>query len=110
VYGNAGVKRLWGASRYHTAAAVAAYGCNIEGLSWDGLAIATGADFPDALAGGVLQGVRGSVMLLTDKTALSTPTAAILSGNRSDIDRVTFLGGTGAVSQTVRDAVAGTLE
>jgi putative cell wall-binding protein len=109
-YGNGNVTRLYGASRYHTAAAVAAYGCNAAGLSWDGLAIATGTDFPDALAGGVLQGVRGSVMLLTDRTLLSAPTASALGGNKSSIEHVTFLGGTGAVSQSVRDAVAGTLQ
>ncbi|HZL05461.1 MAG TPA: cell wall-binding repeat-containing protein, partial [Coriobacteriia bacterium] len=73
--GTAYETRLSGANRYDTAIAVATYGVANAGLSWNRLAIATGQNFPDALAGGVLQGKSGSVLLLT-------PTASLNDGVR----------------------------
>lgn len=109
LYGPAAVTRLAGASRYDTAVAVATWGCSNAGLGWDGVAIATGANFPDALAGGVMQGVHGSVMLLTPQSSLSSATAAALTAHKDEIRTVTYLGGTGAVSTSVRDQVASLL-
>jgi photosystem II stability/assembly factor-like uncharacterized protein/putative cell wall-binding protein len=56
--------RLAGTTRYDTGIAIAKFGVG-SGLHWDGVAIATGTNFPDALAGGVMQGKLGSVVLLT---------------------------------------------
>jgi VCBS repeat-containing protein len=109
-FGASNVTRLAGADRYETAAKVAAYGVNHGGLGWNRVAIATGANFPDALAGGVLQGKVGSVMLLTRPTALDPYTRAALVANKADITTVTFFGGTGALPQLVRDAVADALK
>jgi len=109
LYGSAAVTRLAGASRYDTAVAVATWGCTNAGLSWDGLAIATGANFPDALAGGVMQGMNGSVMLLTPQTSLHSATAACLGARKASIREVTYLGGTGAVSTSVRSQVSALL-
>ncbi len=103
-------ERLAGANRYATACDVASYGVDHAGLEWNRLAIATGQNFPDALAGGVLQGTSGSVMLLTPTTTLSTDVAQILEQNKATIAEVRFLGGTAAVSQAVRDAVQNILE
>jgi putative cell wall-binding protein len=61
----AGVDRISGATRYDTAANMAQYGVDEVGLAWDGVALATGRDFPDALTGGVMQGLMGSTLLLT---------------------------------------------
>jgi putative cell wall-binding protein len=97
--------RLSGASRYDTGIAVASFGAT-EGLSWDGVAIATGTNFPDALAGGVMQGKLGSVVLLTPGDALNPAVAATLTANRSSISTVRYLGSTLALSQGVRNAVA----
>ncbi|MDP2300133.1 MAG: cell wall-binding repeat-containing protein, partial [Actinomycetota bacterium] len=80
------------------------------GLGWNRVAVATGTNFPDALAGGVLQGKVGSVMLLTRPTALDPYTRAALVANKADITTVTFFGGTGALPQPVRDAVADALD
>jgi hypothetical protein len=88
---------------------VAAYGV-ASGLEWDRLALATGEQFPDALAGGVLQGRDGSVMLLTRSTLLAPVVADVLEDNKSDIHEVRYLGGLAAVSQDVRDAVMAILE
>jgi putative cell wall-binding protein len=100
----ANTERLQGATRYATAVAIASYGVTDAGHTWDRVGIATGEDYPDALAGGVLQGKVASVMLLTTPTSLRSETAAALSTNADTIDTVTFFGGTGAVSTSVRNA------
>ena len=107
-----GTWRIAGATRYDTAAEVAEYGVGIAGLGWNRVGIATGENYPDALAGGVLQGKVGSVMLLTLTSSLSNEAGYALLNNRQDISTVTFFGGTAAVSQATRNdvlaAIAGT--
>ncbi|MHB1319098.1 MAG: cell wall-binding repeat-containing protein, partial [Anaerolineae bacterium] len=66
-----GAFRVAGGDRYETAAEIASFGVDALGMSWDGVGIAAGSNFPDGLAGGVLCGLGGSVMLLTDGSALS---------------------------------------
>jgi putative cell wall-binding protein len=104
------VTRLAGPTRYHTANTVAGYGVSSAGLKWDCLALATGQNFPDALAGGVLQGLEGSVMLLTQGTQLHDVVGDTLNANRAVIGEVRFLGGTGAVAQSVRDEALSLIE
>jgi len=108
-YGGSAVTRLAGANRYATAVAVAEYGRDHAGLSLDGVAIATGDNFPDALAGGVMQGTTGSVMLLTPTRTLHAETAGCLSAAKSEITQLKYLGGTGAVSTAVRNEVSALL-
>ena len=103
------VTRLSGADRFETAAAVAAQGV-ANGLAWDGLGIATGENFPDALSGGVMLGRNGSVMLLTTSSTLASAAQAKIAANKAVIFDVAYLGGTSAVSQTVRDQVAAALQ
>ncbi len=105
-----GLTRLSGANRYETAVEVATYGVVHAGLQWDMVAIATGQNFPDALAGGVLQGRYGSVLLLTPGTSLDAGVASTLTENKATIFEVRFLGSTMAVSQAVRDRVVDALK
>lgn len=105
-YGASSVDRLAGDDRYATAVEVASYGVNVVGHAWDGVGVTTGVNFPDALAGGVLQGKTGSVMLLTTPAALHADTSSVLAAHKAQITTVTFFGGTSAVTQAVRDAVA----
>lgn len=100
--------RLSGISRYDTAAAVAQYGVGL-GMSWDGVGIATGQNFPDALCAGPLLGSNNAVMLLTASTSLSPGAQTKLVANTSTIGNLTFVGGTGAVSTNVRNQVAAIL-
>ncbi|MDO8880914.1 MAG: cell wall-binding repeat-containing protein [Coriobacteriia bacterium] len=104
------VERLAGDDRYATGVAVATHGVTDGGLIWDGLAIATGENFPDALSGGVLCAKRGTVMLLTRTASLPAAVEACLAANRGAIGTVHILGGTGAVSPAVRTAVRQVLE
>jgi putative cell wall-binding protein len=92
--------RLGGANRYATAAIIAQTGVD-AGMRWDGVGIATGTDFPDALAGGTMLRGLNSVVLLTNSTSLSGEAAAVLSANRSSINRVFIFGGTNAISAGV---------
>ena len=101
-YGDANVNRLAGANRYETACKIADYGVDSAGLGWNRCGIATGINYPDALAGGVLQGKAGSVMLLTPSTYLCTETATKIMDERALISTITIFGGDGAVSPTVR--------
>ncbi|TLM75316.1 MAG: hypothetical protein FDZ70_06950 [Actinobacteria bacterium] len=106
VFGDANVNRLAGSNRYETAAIIAQYGVDrCFGLGWNNVAFATGTNFPDALAGGVLQGMSGSVLLLTGANSLDPSVATVLDANRDTIAEVRFLGGTGAVSNTVRTLI-----
>jgi hypothetical protein len=100
----AAYERLQGDDRYETAIDVATYGVTTAGLQWDGVALATGANFPDALAGGPLQGRIGSVLLLTPTESLYAAVGVTLEAHASEIGEIRFLGGTSALSQAVRDA------
>lgn len=99
------VPRLSGADRYETAVHVARYGRDNAGLAWNGLALATGMNYPDALSGGVAQGRLGSVVLLTRPTALSTATQVCLQGERAQITDIVYLGGQAAIGVPVRSSV-----
>lgn len=103
------VTRLAGAGRYETAVKIARYGVYETGLVWDDVALATGEDFPDALAGGVLQGRSGSIMLLTPGATLAAAPAAELRAHAAEIHEVRFLGGTGAITPSVRSSVTSIL-
>lgn len=96
--------RLSGIDRYATALEITKSGV-AAGLTWDKLALACGTDFPDALAGGVMQGHDGSVMALTECDSLDVRVAVILLAQRDIIGEVRYIGGASAINQSVRDAV-----
>jgi putative cell wall-binding protein len=99
------VLRLEGPNRYATGLAVVDYAVASAGLNWHAPAVATGTNFPDALAGGVLQGLDGSILLLTDGTKLTPIVGAAITANKDSILEVRYLGSTAAVSPAVRTAV-----
>ncbi|MDY0340579.1 MAG: cell wall-binding repeat-containing protein [Coriobacteriia bacterium] len=98
------VERVGGATRYETAAMIAQAGVD-AGLRWDGVGIASGTSFPDALAGGSMVGLQRSVMLLTPPDALDAYAEAALDANKAEIEAVRFFGGANALSATVENAV-----
>lgn len=104
------VTRLAGFDRYHTAVMVAGYGVTHAGMQWNMVGIATGTNFPDALAGGIVQGRANSVMLLTPSTKLDSYVEAALSANKASIRTVTYFGGLNAVNASVRSAVTNALK
>ncbi|MEN6430983.1 MAG: cell wall-binding repeat-containing protein [Coriobacteriales bacterium] len=93
------VQRVDGADRYATAANVAAYGIDQGIVQPRFVGLATGATFPDALAGGVACGVEKGVLLLTSPDALA-PKALAFVQTRCDLaemDAARVFGGTAAV-------------
>jgi glucose/arabinose dehydrogenase/putative cell wall-binding protein len=99
VYTAGQVQRRAGADRYETAVAVsrASFG------SADRVFIATGANFPDGLAGGPAGALTRAPLLLVRPDSLPTSVRGELL--RLDPSRVTILGGPNAVNESVRAAI-----
>lgn len=94
------VNRIAGANRYATAAAASASAYPSGATD---VMIATGADFPDALAGSATAGRLRMPLLLTLPTQIPAQTAAEL--NRLKPQRIWVLGGTSVISEVVRAAL-----
>jgi putative cell wall-binding protein len=90
------VRRLQGADRFSTAAAISADAFD-PGVPV--AFVANGTTFPDALAGAAVAGNVGAPVLLTQSHALHGATLHELYRLRPE--RIVVLGGTGAVSLTV---------
>jgi len=102
-FGSPAVVRQGGATRYDTAKLLAEYGEKaISPSGFDGMLLATGTNFPDALAGGVAAaaGDGWRPLMLTLPTALSPQASALLSA-RDSVAFVAVVGGEGAVTETV---------
>ena len=90
-------ERLSGDSRYDTMLKIARSAFP-EGCS--AAIVASGADFPDALAASSLAGVYGCPVLLTEPGTLSAQTAEAI--RELGISKVRIVGGPGAVSDEVK--------
>ena len=92
-----------GADRYATSDAVAlAFFPTATGVS-----VASGTNFPDALAAGPVAGAAGQPVLLVPGTgALPEPITAYLTTHAGGIASVRAFGGTGAVADAVLNEVA----
>jgi len=101
-------ERIAGTDRYGTGAAIATFGLS-RGLRADHVMIATGQNFPDALAGGGLADVLKAPVLLTPTGSLAPAAAGWLSQHKATIDAVYLLGGGAALSAQVEDAIASVL-
>lgn len=94
-------ERWSGSDRYATAAAVSASTFpNGASVAF----VATGSDFPDALAGGPAGGKLGGPMLLTGRDSLPQSTSAELQ--RLKPQKIVVLGSTGVVSEAVKSQLA----
>ncbi len=92
-----------GANRYDTAAQVA----ETFGDRGKTVFIATGANYPDALAGGAAAGRLGGTLLLTARDQLPAETVEAFGG--LDPSRIVLLGGTSAISESVRAQIQAVL-
>lgn len=93
--GTGTVQRVEGTNRYETAAEMASY--YPSGVRR--VYLASGQDFPDALAGAALAANRGEPLLLTEGGELPSSTRTQLA--RLDPTEVVVLGGSTAISGTV---------
>ena len=102
------VRRLSGDSRYATSRAVADEVLTKLGGGSRPLVVATGKDFPDALAAGALAARLDGPLLLAPQCRLedSPPTAEFLSANRARLERAALVGGRAALSDRVAEQVS----
>lgn len=99
-------RRLSGANRYETAAAVARYTLGDPVFfTYDQVYIATGMDYADALAGGTLAGAKGKPLLLTRTDSCPTHTADFLTERRNGIGTIYLFGGPAAISDKGLSAI-----
>lgn len=95
------VRRFAGDTRFDTAATVSRESFAAgQPLAY----VATGLDFPDALAAGPVAGAANAPILLTRPDELHPATAAEL--RRLKVDHIVVLGGEQVVSRAVADALA----
>ncbi|MDO5671306.1 MAG: cell wall-binding repeat-containing protein [Actinomycetaceae bacterium] len=95
------VQRLAGADRYETAGLVATSGWAGTGKS---IYLASGTNYPDALAGGALAAKQGTALLLVQDGLAPSIVNALTALKPS---KVVALGGTFAVSDAALNAAAG---
>lgn len=99
------VTRLLGDTRYETSAKITEFelATNV-GFTVDGALLATGQNFPDALAAGAVSGKRLTPLLLVDPGALQA--CGFLSKYSGEVSRVTFVGGTNAIGDAEAASIA----
>ena len=98
------VSRLAGADRYSTGAAISK---NAFDSGAPVAYVATGANFPDALAGGAAGAFQDGPVLLVSGASIPKATAAELT--RLKPRQIIALGGTAVVPKTLQDALGGYL-
>jgi putative cell wall-binding protein len=94
------VERQYGNNRYETAAAASE---DAFALGVPVVYVATGANFPDALAAGAAAGFQGGPVVLVDRNYL--PALAITELERLDPQRIVIVGGTSVISNYVAGLV-----
>ncbi len=94
--------RIGGANRYDTAALLAtdAFNAGVP-VAY----IATGLNYPDALAAAAAAGAQGGPVLLTDTNSVPGPTIGALQALQPD--KIIVVGGTSAVSTNVENTLRG---
>lgn len=100
------ITRLAGATRYETSAKIMSYAVN-AGMNVSNVYLATGKNFPDALAAGPVAGKLRAPLLLVDPGIEYAHT--VLSNYRGSINVATVVGGTSAVSAIDALSLARTL-
>lgn len=101
------VVRVGGSNRYVTAELIARYAVEHYWALPDWTGIASGTDFPDAVAGGAAIGAQGGVLVLTSPASLSANARSFLvdADGTGLLDHAVLFGGTKAVSAPVEAAV-----
>ncbi len=95
------VSRVAGADRYTTATRIVEWAEQTVGYQPRGVALASGADFPDALAGGPFGAHRGVPVLLTQPYDIDRSPATRRWVDAHRIDQAYLLGGRVAVASWV---------
>ena len=109
----ANITRIGGATRYQTSLQIAQYQKEFYGAQVNRPVFATGENFPDALAGGVLAGKNDNpIVLVSPDTSVNTEALNWIKsthGFNPDSDFAYVLGGVDAVSEQVSDEISSIL-
>ncbi|NTU88649.1 MAG: hypothetical protein HGA54_01920 [Actinobacteria bacterium] len=97
--------RLGGDDRYDTCALIADWCTSNDYLTWNVCGVATGMDFPDAISGSALLGVKGGVLLLIDD-ANTDATMTTLRSEGPMISEVYLFGDQEVVSEDLAFSIA----
>jgi putative cell wall-binding protein len=106
VVGEENVIRLAGPDRYATSLAIARWELG-QGMGADGVAVAVGEKFPDALAGGALLAKNNAVVLLARPD--NTSAYQFLTERTGEINLLRFFGSEASVSMEMRIAATAAL-
>lgn len=96
--------RLSGATRYETSAEILDFETRTTSLKTDGVFLATGKNFPDALAAGPVAAKKGTVLLLVDPGMQTT--CKTLGEYKNSISNAYIVGGTAVVPQNDAQTLA----
>lgn len=101
-------ERLAGSDRYATSAAVAEWEMDEWGMGLANVAVSTGGNYPDALAGAALCGRNDSVLLLVTPGKKGTKRAfGLIDTDPHAVEVGYVLGGTGAVPDSIMEQLRG---
>jgi putative cell wall-binding protein len=103
-------RRVSGPTRWETSGQIARFAVDEAGFKWDGLALSTGENYPDALVAGPLQAQANAPLLLTRTDSLTSTSRAVLHDFASQIASVVYVGGKPALSDAADRAVQDTLK
>ena len=108
---DADVVRLAGGDRVGTSLAMASWAADpqrdaSERLSWDNLAVTRADSHTDALAGGALQGMHGSVVLLTWTNEAHPGVLAAIAAAQDGVSEIRFFGDENSVAVSTMRAYA----
>ncbi|MHB8740611.1 MAG: cell wall-binding repeat-containing protein, partial [Coriobacteriia bacterium] len=99
-----GPVRIGGADRYETATLLGEYATRF-GLGYEDIFVATGVDFPDALAVGPLAAMLNGTLVLATRDTVPAATGALIAGHCSSIKMIHYVGGSGVVGPAARAAI-----
>ena len=109
----ANITRIGGATRYQTSLQIAQFQREFYGARLNSPVFATGENFPDALAGGVLAAQKNNpIVLVSPDTSVNTESLNWIKSTRGfnpDTDFAYVLGGVDAVSEEVSEEISSIL-
>lgn len=103
--GATSLERLSGLNRYATNQAVNGF-VTANGSVTEGIWVATGKDFPDALSAAVPAGAKTQRLVLSPGTCIPKPVVSSwINASTSKVNRMSLVGGTGVLTGSVQDGV-----
>ncbi|HSQ21747.1 MAG TPA: cell wall-binding repeat-containing protein, partial [Coriobacteriia bacterium] len=96
-----GVTRLGGDTRYETSAVIAGWALGQGWLDAMFFGLATGENFPDALAGGAVCGYENGPLLLTPPDSLNSAARALMFTQQDVLREIYLFGGSDVLSNQV---------